>query len=63
MLVKQFYPPHFEIYNHAGNQELIWLGSVARQFVGNAASLALRYPIAALQLLRLRFQFGFAIEA
>jgi hypothetical protein len=32
MLVKQFYPPHFEIYNHAGNQELIYLRSVPSVF-------------------------------
>jgi hypothetical protein len=33
------------------------------QLVGDAASLAIRYPVAALRLLWLGLQFGFAIEA
>jgi len=52
-----------EINDHARNRKLIWQGIVPREFVGNAASIAMRYPIAVSQLLWFRFQRIFAVEA
>jgi hypothetical protein len=51
-----------EIDDHAGNRKLIGFRSVRSQFVGDAASLALRYPVPALHLHWLRFQFALESE-
>jgi hypothetical protein len=52
-----------EINDHARNPKLIWQGIVARELVCNAASIAMRYPIAVLQLLGCRSQCIFAVKA
>ena len=52
-----------EINDHARNQKLIRQGIVAGELVCNAASIAMRYPIAVLQLLGFRSQRIFAVKA